>query len=337
MKDKVTNHVGIDISKSTLDISLLKQGKLEAHVQIKNKKAAINKIIKSWIKLYEFTIEDTVYCMEHTGMYGHHIISILSSMNVKLWVESGAQINKSIGVVRGKDDKVDSFRIADYAYCNLHKAKWYVSDNESLTRLKVLSSERKRLQKIKKQLEVPLQEQKTFYDSSILENAFTRTDTIVEKLTQSIKEIEDEMKQVIAQNKELNRQYKFATSVVGVGLVTAIEVIVNTKAFTKIKEAKQYACYSGVVPFTRSSGSSIRGRARVSHLANKSSKSILHMAALSAITVNGEMRDYFLRKVEEGKNKMLVLNAVRNKIIHRIFACVNNNEMYSKNYQHSLA
>lgn len=61
------------------------------------------------------------------------------------------------------------------------------------------------------------------------------------------------------------------------------------------------------------------------------------MAALSAIQAPGELRDYYLRKVESGKNKMTVINAVRAKIIHRIFPVIKNNTTYEKNYVNSLA
>ena len=66
-------------------------------------------------------------------------------------------------------------------------------------------------------------------------------------------------------------------------------------------------------------------------------KALLHLAAMSAVNCTGEIREYYLLKVEEGKNKMLVLNAVRNKLIHRIFACVRNNRKYEKSYTRQLA
>jgi hypothetical protein len=61
-----------------------------------------------------------------------------------------------------------------------------------------------------------------------------------------------------------------------------------------------------------SSGSSIRGKTRVDHHARKSLKTLLHLAAMSALQVKGELQDYYQRKVNEGKNKMLVINALRN-------------------------
>jgi transposase len=81
------------------------------------------------------------------------------------------------------------------------------------------------------------------------------------------------------------------------------------------------ACYAGVVPFLNESGTVVK-RARISKMASLKLKSLLHLAAMSAIRMTSELKDYYIRKVSEGKNKMTVLNAVRNKIVHRIWAVI---------------
>ncbi|WP_375563370.1 transposase [Bernardetia sp. OM2101] len=123
---------------------------------------------------------------------------------------------------------------------------------------------------------------------------------------------------------------RLTTSVVGVGKVTAIQLLVATDGFTKFDTAKQLASYCGVVPFENSSGK-FKGKSRVSKMANKVLKTALHMCALAAIRAEGELSAYYLRKIEEGKNKMSVINALRNKIIQRIFACVKNKTLYDRN------
>ena len=132
------------------------------------------------------------------------------------------------------------------------------------------------------------------------------------------------------------RIYKIVTSVDGVGMVTALNLITTTNEFLSINEAKKYACYSGIAPFEHSSGISIRGRTRVSHMANKKVKTMLHMAALAAIQMKGDIKEFYNRKVNEGKNKMCVINAVRNKIIQRVFACVKQDRLFEKNYHFCL-
>jgi len=94
---------------------------------------------------------------------------------------------------------------------------------------------------------------------------------------------------------------------------------------------------SGVAPFKHQSGSSIRGRTRVSKLANMTMKTLFSLGATSAIQHSPEIKQYYQRKLAEGKKPMSVINAVRNKLITRIFACVNQERKYEKNYQYTLA
>ena len=75
---------------------------------------------------------------------------------------------------------------------------------------------------------------------------------------------------------------------------------------------------------------------KIGHFANKKLKKLLHLSALVTIRKNNIMIDYYQRKVAEGKNKMAVINAIRNKLIHILMACIKNDTIYQKNYKHSL-
>ena len=112
-------------------------------------------------------------------------------------------------------------------------------------------------------------------------------------------------------------------------------MIIKTNGFTAVQSARKMACFDGVAPFEYRSGSSIYYRARVSTMADKELKKTLHLAALSTIRLENDLAKYYQRKVEEGKNKMSVLNAVRNKIIHRIYAIIKNNSTYNFNLEMS--
>jgi len=158
----------------------------------------------------------------------------------------------------------------------------------------------------------------------------------VKQLEKDLKEVEEKMHEIIQEDPTLKRLFTVTTSVGGIGPVTAIAIMITTNEFKNSHKAQQYACYAGIAPFEHASGTSIRGRTKVSHKANKTVKKLLHLAALTAIRYNDDMKNYYDRKVEQGKNKMLVINAVRNKLIHRIFACVKQNRTYEKNYQKIL-
>ncbi|MGM9478003.1 transposase [Pedobacter sp. GSP4] len=123
-------------------------------------------------------------------------------------------------------------------------------------------------------------------------------------------------------------------SVVGIGPVTALEIIIATNEFININNPRAFASYSGVAPFNYQSGTSVKKRARISGIANKKIKSLLHLSAMSAVRHIPDIREYWKRKTTvEGKNKMSVLNAVRFKMICRIFACVRDNRPYESEYQ----
>ncbi len=122
---------------------------------------------------------------------------------------------------------------------------------------------------------------------------------------------------------------------VGISQTTAAEIILTTNEFQDITDPKKFACYAGVVPFERSSGQR-KGRPKVSHMANKKVKSLLHLGAMSAIQHCTQLKAYYQRKVKEGKNKMLVINALRNKLIHRVYAVVKRGKKYNKIYTPAL-
>ena len=189
----------------------------------------------------------------------------------------------------------------------------------------------------KKRLLDPLREEQQFCDKQWVREHEKLLKPVIVKLEKQIKQVEQEIQQLIDSDNNLKKLYGLITSVSGVGQIVAINTLMVTNEFKQIANPKEMACNCGVAPFKYDSGKTIRSRAKVSHRANKSMKVLFHLAAMSAISTNGELRDYYLRKVEEGKNKMAIINAVRNKIIHRIFACERDQRKYEKNYTHSLA
>ncbi|OAV66210.1 Transposase IS116/IS110/IS902 family protein [Bacteroidales bacterium Barb6XT] len=157
-------------------------------------------------------------------------------------------------------------------------------------------------------------------------------------MEKSIYQVEKEIGEVIESDETLYEQHKRLCTAEGIGDKTAVKMIVVTKGFTDFTDARKFCCHAGVAPFSYSSGSSIRSRNRVSQRADKSIKALLHMAALVVATrCRGELHEYYERKVAEGKNKMSVLNAVRAKLVHRMFAVIRNNQDYQKNYLNALA
>ena len=153
----------------------------------------------------------------------------------------------------------------------------------------------------------------------------------IRAIEKDIEGVEEKLKQIIDDDDHLKKIFNLATSVAGIGFVTAVNLIIHTNEFKMLTDVRKLACYCGIAPFEYSSGT-IRGKRRVHPMANKKLKTNLHMGALTSVKVDPGLKQYYERKVAEGKNKMSVLNAVKNKLLARVLAVVKRGVPYEKNY-----
>jgi transposase len=156
----------------------------------------------------------------------------------------------------------------------------------------------------------------------LTKKAITRVKRRLKALSEDVKAIENEVKELIISTPKLEKSYNLLQSITGIALVNATMMILCTNNFEGITNARSFACYCGVAPFEYTSGTSIRGKTKVSHLANKKMKTDLTNAARSAVVHDPEMRIYYKRKRAEGKAYGTVMNAVKFKIITRVFAVI---------------
>jgi|ERR1700744_662682 len=329
--------IGIDVSKNELDFSVQQDRQLLFHREILNDPQSIGVFLKELCRLPGFALNKAVFCMEHTGIYSNHLLSCLYKKKALVCLEAASQIRNSLGNIRGKNDKIDSIRIAEYAYKNREELRLWEPKREVVQQLARLSATRSRLIKAKKMLKTPLKEHSAFMGEKIAKQDVLLCDKTLKGIETDLSRVEKAISEIISADAELSRLFSLITSVSGVGKVTAVQILITTNEFKDIHNPKQYACYAGVAPFTKESGI-FKGKGRVSHMANKKVKTLLHLAAIVAIQYNPDLKLFYERKVKvEKKNKMSVINAVRNKIILRIFACVNQNRPYEKNYYKLVA
>ena len=156
---------------------------------------------------------------------------------------------------------------------------------------------------------------------------------LIRVLSENIKVIEHEMMQYIKVDEDINITYKNLTTIKGVGMIVAIALITSTNNFQSFDNWRQFACYAGIAPFEHQSGTSYRGKTRISTLGNRHLKTLLSQAAASSIQFNPEMKIYYQRRVSEGKNKMSTLNIIRNKIVSRMFAIAKRQTPYVDTYK----
>jgi transposase len=328
--------IGIDMSKKDFQACLTCDGINFSEDSIINESSSIASYFRGLRSRFGFSFKQLIVCLEHTGIYSNPLLGFLVRHKVKVCMEPAMQIKQSQGMVRGKSDQIDARRIALYAFKNRENLPLWEPPREILQRLRALLTVRDRMVKMRVQLSLPLKEIREYVSPSISKMLDKATMSTRKVLSRDISRLDEEIQSLIKSDKALQEQYQQATSVPGIGPITALQVIISTGEFKRISEAKKFACYAGVAPFEHTSGSSIRGKTRVSKMANMGVKKLLHMAAVTAVRHSGELRDYYERKVAEGKNKMSVLNAVRNKLITRLFMCIKQQRLYQKDYQSSL-
>lgn len=317
--------IGIDVSKATLDICLLKDGQA-SHQVINNTVKAIRSFLKQFDQPEQVTVG-----MENTGRYNWALYEVLGDCPMVTYVIAPLHLKKSLGLTRGKSDKIDAARIARFVEKNRSELTEWQPPRKQLQQLKVLLTERNYRIKMKRQLQMMRNDYKMMKSIQLDKDMESLNADMIQKADEQIKTLEQRIEAIIQSDEQLKQQAKLVRSVPGVGKVLCWYLIAKTNEFKSITEPRKMACYSGVVPFEHQSGSSVKWKQQVSVFADKMIKTLLHLGAMSAIRLDNDLRAYYLRKTAQGKHKMSVLNAVRNKIIHRVYAVLKRQQPYQIN------
>jgi len=334
---KKKHFIGIDISKDQLDLALVNEG---SHGVFKDKKVdnsfkGFDKI-QTWLSKQKIKLDDCLFCMEHTGTYGLLLFAWLGQMGIDYCVEPGLKIKRSLGIARGKNDKVDARRIADYALTNKAKLATFSLPSTLLLQIKQLLTYRDQQTRIKVSLKNSLKNHDQYKRVSGLQSISDDIKNQIEECESRIEGIEEQIKDLIKSDETMKKKFDLATSVKGIGLVIAAFMLVTTNNFTSFENGRKYACYSGIAPFENTSGK-YKGKTKVSHLANKRMKTLLSNGANSARKWDPELRVYYARKIQEGKEHKLVINSIKCKLVNRVFAVVKRQTPYVNIYQQIFA
>jgi|688.fasta_scaffold462046_1 transposase len=315
----VKETVGIDVSKLTLDVFI---HTLKDHAQFENNRRGYLKILK-WLKSKQINLNEVLFCFEHTGWYCIILSYFLKENSLEYCCINPMEIKRSMGLKRGKSDKADSKEIAYYAWLRRSELAPSTAPAKNIIELQRMMSLReqfvkqqtalKNLRKGMEQIAVKGQP-----DASIM-----ALDDTLSHLEFQINRIEKAMDALIKLDQQLNKNYNLSKSVKGVGPILAIQMLLHTHNYSRFASWRQFSSYCGLVPFPYQSGTSIHGREKTHPISDRKMKSLLSMSAISAIQHDKELKNYYSKRVEEGKPKMVVLNIIRNKIVARIFATVN--------------
>ncbi len=336
--------IGVDISKKWIDVALLITAVLQTslpHQRFDQTKEGYQSFL-AWVqecicancpdqRESQLDLSKILVCMEHTGIYTLNFCHFLQASSIDFVVENPMQIKRRSGIRRGKNDKADAIAIARYAYRyqdQLNKCR--ALPNSLLIKVQMLLSLRNRLVKYKQGLLCASNELKTCVSSHLVEHSIECSELISNQINQQTKELIKEVKKLIFSDIDLKKQYLLLTSIVGIGEVIAAYLLVYTNGFSAFNNPRHFASYIGVAPFKSQSGISLDLPPKVSKTANRHLNKLMSTACIVAIQHDPQIKAYFIRNLERGKKNGWIYNAIKNKIVHRIFAVIKRETPYVK-------
>lgn len=309
---------GIDLAMEKFDVNYIDKNGKEKHLIVNNKLNAIVRFLKQ-LPL------GSMLCAEHTGVYGNLLVFLCNQLEIPISLSTGYSIKHSMGLQKGKSDKLDAKRIREYGERFFDKLEYIEYSSDKLQELNELYILRSQLIKERMMLETQQKSKKHNPYNSI--SAHYKAQKVLRILSESISEIETEIMQIIESDESLKVNYELSTSVKGIGPITPCELIIKTGNFKKIDTAKKASSYAGVCPFPNSTGKTIK-KDKVSHMSDKTLKKLLHLCAKSAVQHNQAYRLYYQKKKQEGKPHYLILNNVSNKLLRTIYSVVQSGKPY---------
>ncbi|QED36813.1 IS110 family transposase [Antarcticibacterium arcticum] len=313
---------GVDISKNVFDVAD-SQGN---HSQFKNDV----KGFKSFLKTLS---SESLVVMEATGYYHYRLAQFLYEQGIHVSVVNPLSVKRFIQMKlsRVKTDKSDAKAICEYATINevpLYTAK-DKNQAECLQLLRLIDIYLKQSTALKNKLHG---EKTLGTPSKTVYHSLNRSLKAVQK---EIKIMEDRLMEIVKE--EQQKQLTLIKSIPGLGNKTAIMIIVLTDGFSNFENASQLCSYTGITPKLRQSGTSVRGRSRITKMGNAKLRNLLFMCSFSARKYNKACREIYERIIAKGKSKKLALIAVCNKLLKQAFAIAKSGLPYQENFVSKLA
>lgn len=320
----IRNYIGVDISKETFDVAMLHQGQYKYH-KLPNKQEGF-KFLISLLRSADIVV------MEASGVYYMRLACFLHEHNISVCVINPLVIRRfcQMRLSRAKTDRKDARMIAEYG--KMEQPSFWSPEADYIAELRQLRAASDLLDKNRTSL---LHQREAFGQLPVrckeAENAMVRMIKVLEK---QIAALELKMQQLVKQYHGI--MYEQIQTIPGLGKKTAILLIVLTGGFTKFSDAKQLASYIGTCPRIFESGTSVKGKARITKMGMSRVRAMLYMCSWSAKRCNSKCKELYDRLIEKGKSKRAALIAVANKLLKQAFAIATNNTKYDPDYQKNI-
>lgn len=328
--------LGIDISRNTLDYALISQhAEIIEKGKMPNTITQISKLLNTVVDLIGESKDTLLVCCEEGGLYGNFLKLAATQDDYSLWATDALELKLCSGRRKGKSDPKDALMIAQYAFRYKDQAKCFAFAPLTTRKIKRLSRQRQALLQDITAWKVRLGEQQKFklFD-------MPKVDKILENFLRSAKEaleaIDKQLLELIKADQAIHRKYNIALTVPGFGKKNTLTVIAETEAFTKVSNAKACASYAGLCPYEHESGTSVKQRKRTSKACNKRLKTALHQGAKNLTKSDNLFGDMYKRMRAKNKSHLQSINAMRNKMVRVLYACLESDTKYQKNYHERL-
>lgn len=338
---KFEHFIGWDVSKETLDYCIV-----DAHRQlitrgkIDNKRKVVRSFFKAHLKSHKLSASAVLNCLENTGHYSNLLLVAAEAEGVTTWMEDPFHLNASLGRRRDKTDALDAHQIALYACVHAYKSVPYELPNQSAEQIRYLVKQRLRLVSQRQALKQSFTEGKEFQIHARDRIGDRIINDAVRNFDKCIEELEKRIDQLIEADEELSRVAEIIESVPGFGPKNTPVVLALTRGGKKFKKGKACACFAGVSPHKRQSGTSIKHKDKVNKMSSRALKAAIHQGAKNLIRKQCEgspFKALYDRLRAKGRTYRQAINAVRNKMITVLYACLEKDELYNKKLHQSLA
>ena len=335
--DIIKQCVGIDIAKKNFTACVGKKktdGSYElVHVsEFSNDKRGHNQFIK-WVGKSMLKGIELSFAMEATGIYWEHLAYHLSKLKKTVSVllpNKVSHYGKSLNV-KTKTDIVDSKIIAMMG-CDRNLPGWSAPP-PLYKRLRAVCRLHRALQNDKTQSNNRLKQLMCSYEPLV--EAIRIYKSNIKRIDKELAKLELQMKQILQSDSEVWSKVENLLTIKGIGLKTVAIVLGETQGFTLIKNQRQLTSYCGYDVVKRESGTSIKGKTRISKKGNSNIRSAMHFPSMVATRFNSKMKEVYQRVVDRTKVKKIGLVCIQRRLLVLMYSLWKTNKPYQEDYHNS--
>jgi transposase len=334
VKQIVKQVCGIDVAQQELVVALGRMyddyiPEVFAHKTFTNNTKGFD-LLLNWIKkLTDPTIE-TRFVMEATGVYHEKLAYHLYLKSQELSI---VLPNKISNYGRSLDVKTVTDKTASEAITQFgleRRLESWTPPNAVYKQMRQLVRERDQIVQSRTVAKNQLHAEQS--EAMPLKNTVTRLKKQIALFDKQIAEVVGEINGLIKSDQQIRLAVELLSSIPGIGLLTAAVVLAETNGFDLIRNKKQLTSYAGLDIKEKQSGSSVKGKPRISKRGNKHLRKTLHMPALAAIRHDQRFKAVYARLISKHGIKMKAAVAVQRKLLELMYTLYKKQEKYDKDY-----